>query len=128
MNVPGSEFLVPSCGGFSRIELQTEVSSWLERRPAGLVPGGVILLLNTSRSRRALPPHPSPLPQGEGVDRLCDRLPRQPPDVRMRSAPGTAPPFSLSPRERAGVRGNQASARSACPERELLPRLLEVRV
>src|SRR5213594_2286773 len=80
------------------------------------------LLLRTGRDRRALPPHPGPLPQGEGDPWLCRGPFRQPSAAPTRSAPReAAPPFSLSPRQRAGVRGNELPVRSACPRLDLLP-------
>src|SRR6059036_573135 len=63
---------------------------------------------STGQLERALPPHPGPLPQGEGATWLQYGLLSQPSVAQTRNAPREAvPSFSLSPRERAGVRGNE---------------------
>src|SRR5206468_5700191 len=75
-----------------------------------------ILFLNTGRERSELPPHPGPLPQGEGDVRLRAGIHEQPSSVRASSAPPQAAPLSsLSLRERAGVRGNAPSRLSGRP-------------
>src|SRR5437867_5586807 len=58
---------------------------------------------------KLVPPHPGPLPQGEGATWLRYGLLRQPSATQSRTAPPmAAPSFSLSLRERAGVRGKVA--------------------
>src|SRR5213594_8612 len=56
---------------------------------------------------RFVPPHPGPLPQGEGERwRRIVRIGAHPYGGRLRKKPITEPKVSLSLRERAGVRGN----------------------
>src|SRR5881296_2183712 len=66
-------------------------------------------------------PSPRPSPSGRGRPReapgLRGGLLPQPAVINARSAsPQAAPPFSLSRRERAGVRGKESYARSARPK------------
>src|SRR5213593_475680 len=82
-----------------------------------------IRLLNTRRDRRTLPPHPDPHPHGEGDLGLRDGILPQSSTFQTPSAPPEAAPlFSLSRRERAGVRGKESSLQSAWPKPDMCSR------
>src|SRR5438093_4900846 len=71
--------------------------------------------LNKCLVRRALPPHPGPLPQGEGdLRRRAGLLSKRSAVRRPFASPKLAPRFSLSLRERAGVRGKGIPWRARC--------------
>src|SRR5437867_850932 len=85
-------------------------------------PRGASLFLSTGGNRPALSPHPGPRRPGEGGAGLRGGLLPQPSARGGRSiSPEAAPPFSLSRRERAGVRGKQSFAPNACASRTLRP-------
>src|SRR5207249_10521616 len=83
---------------------------------------GAHQVLTIDRNRRPLPPHPGPLPPGEG-ERWLRLGPIESPlgGGRLRKKPTAEPSASLSLGERGGVRGNNSSVWSARPESEWRP-------